>query len=169
MTAPVLLTALFALAMVVAMVWDVGTYEIPDTVSVMLVLGALAGLVVGEGAFSRLSVHATVALASFAAGLGLFVARLWGGGDVKLFSATTFWFDWNALPAYLLAVAVAGGAVTLALMAFRRLPLPRRWQEVVWLARLRRPDQGVPYGVALGLGGLFCLDRATAAIAAGLS
>ena len=51
--------------------------------------------------------------------------------------------------ANLLMAALAGGALTLALLALRQLPLPAFALRWPWLARLHDHRTGVPYGIAL--------------------
>ncbi|HYD69886.1 A24 family peptidase [Azospirillum sp.] len=168
MDGPMILTALFALVLAVAMLWDIATFEIPDTLSVMLVLLAAAGLLTGGGPdyspLALLGSHVTAALAAFAGAFVLFAIGLWGGGDVKFLGAVSLWFGWSGLPAYLLTVAIAGGAFTALLLVFRAVALPAGLARIAWAERLHRRDQGVPYGVALGLGGLVQIDRAVAAV-----
>ena len=59
---------------------------------------------------------------------------------------------WSALLEYLLVVALCGGLLTLALLAYRRWPLPTAWAKFAWLGTLHAKDRGVPYGVAIALG-----------------
>lgn len=159
------LALLFAVTMLVAAAWDVATYEIPDTLSVLLVAGALIGLIAGGSGLVTVAVHGAAALLMFGLGVVLFSLRLWGGGDVKFLAATSLWFGWHDLPAYLLAVSLAGGVLALAVLALRRLPLSAAWAAAPWLLRLRGPDQPLPYGVALGAGGLLLTGKAVAGIA----
>lgn len=158
------LAVLFAVTMLVAAAWDVATYEIPDTLSVILVAGALIGLIAGGSGFGAIAAHGAAALLMFGLGVVLFSLGLWGGGDVKFLAATSLWFGWSDLPAYVLTVSLAGGVLALAILALRRLPVPAAWAAVPWLLRLRGPDQPLPYGVALGMGGLLLTGKAVAAI-----
>lgn len=150
---PPALTLVFVATMTVAMVWDLATYEIPDLLSLVLVVVGAAALLAGQG-WGGLAGHGFAALGAFAFGVAMFALGQWGGGDVKFMAATSLWLGWPALLDYLLVVAVAGGVLALAVLAFRRLKLPPGWAERPWLARLHRAEQGLPYGVALGIGGL---------------
>jgi prepilin peptidase CpaA len=156
------LTMLFVLVMVVAMAWDAATLEIPDTASVVLAAGFLGGAIVHDAGMSLILQHIAAGLALFAAGAGLFMLGVWGGGDVKFMAATGLWFGWGGLPAWLFMVAMAGGALALAILVLRHaVTAPAPWWPD-WLSRLHRRDEGIPYGIALGAGGLLVLDRATA-------
>jgi len=134
----------------------------------VLVAVGLAALVAGGQGWAGLLSHGLGALAAFAFGLLMFVLGQWGGGDVKFMAATCLWLGWPLLLGYLVVVALAGGVVTVAILLFRRLPLPAAWAARPWLARLHRAGQGVPYGVALGCGGLIVLRPAVLSVLGGL-
>ena len=156
------LTMLFVLVMVVAMAWDAATLEIPDMASVVLAAGFLGGAIVRDAGLSLILQHMAAGLALFAVGAGLFRLGVWGGGDVKFMAATGLWFGWSGLPAWLFMVALAGGVLALAILVLRHaVAAPAPWWPG-WLNRLHRRDEGIPYGIALGAGGLLVLDRATA-------
>ena len=162
---PLALTMVFAGTMLVAMVWDIATYEIPDTLSVVLVGVGSAALLAGPG-WSGFAGHGLVALGAFAFGVAMFALGQWGGGDVKFMTASSLWLGWPVLVGYLFWVAVAGGVLGLVVLAFRRCKLPESWAARPWLARLHRAEQGLPYGVALGIGGLMMLGPAVASVLA---
>ncbi len=164
---PVTLSALFAGAMVLAAVWDVARFEIPDTLSLVLAVTAAVMLSAAGTGWSGLASHGLGALAAFAFGVLMFALGQWGGGDVKLMTATCLWLGWPALVGYGLVVAVAGGVLAGVVLVFRRLALPAAWAARPWLARLHRADEGLPYGVALGLGGLIYLRPAVASVLGG--
>lgn len=148
----------FAGCLVVAMATDVIRLEIPDTVSiVLLVVGSLL-LVAHQPDLMVLLSHFGAAFLCFAIGAGLFFLGVWGGGDVKLLAAVSLWTGFSGLPVYVYWVGVLGGVLGLVILALRRLPAA--WvQQPSWLARLHTPEQGVPYGVALGGAGLWLIDR----------
>jgi prepilin peptidase CpaA len=64
------------------------------------------------------------------------------------------WLGFGTLPEYLVLASVAGGALTLAVLALRGWPLPVVTLGWPWLARLREPKNGVPYGIALAAAAL---------------
>ncbi|PPR30639.1 MAG: hypothetical protein CFH36_02365, partial [Alphaproteobacteria bacterium MarineAlpha9_Bin6] len=51
----------------------------------------------------------------------------------------------------LLAVALTGGVLAIALIVFRRFIVPTSWKRFDWLVNLHK-EQGVPYGVAISVG-----------------
>jgi prepilin peptidase CpaA len=55
----------------------------------------------------------------------VFFSRGWiGGGDAKLAAATALWFGFDHLLDYMIYASLFGGALTLAILQFRKLPLP---------------------------------------------
>ncbi len=160
---PVALTVVFVATMLVAMVWDIATYEIPDTLSLVLVAVGAVALLAGQG-WGGFAGHALGALGAFAFGVLMFALGQWGGGDVKFMAASSLWLGWPVLIGYLFWVAIAGGVLGVAVLAFRRFRLPEAWAGRPWIARLHRAEQGLPYGVALGIGGLVMLRPAVASV-----
>ena len=63
------------------------------------------------------------------------------------------------MPLYLVEVAVFGGILALAVLAFRRVPIPPTWTSRDWLRRLHGRAQGVPYGIAIGAAGLLAFQH----------
>ncbi len=77
-----------------------------------------------------------------------------GGGDAKLAATTALWLGFEHLAEYGLGSALLGGVLTLAIIQFRRWPLPEWALARAWIARLHEKGAGVPYGVALAAAGL---------------
>jgi prepilin peptidase CpaA len=67
-----------------------------------------------------------------------------GGGDVKLAAALALWFSPASTIKFLVIMSIAGGVLTLAVVAWHRLK-----------RRKGRPE--IPYGVAIAVGGLAIL------------
>lgn len=155
------LAGLFAVTLIVAMLWDAARLEIPDAASLVLLAGFAAGAAAGGAGWGVILAHVGAGLAAFAAGAGLFYLGVWGGGDAKLGGAVALWLGWHSLAPWLLVTALAGGALSLAVLALRRLPGPALAGAPRWLRRLGDPQEGIPYGLALGIGGLTLIDAAT--------
>lgn len=153
------LTWLFALTLMIAMAWDVARLEIPDTASVVLVVGFVVGTA-WSGAWGAAGWNLLAGVAVFAIGVALFQMGIWGGGDVKLGGAIALWLGWGGLPPWLMATAMLGGVLALAILLLRKVPEAKVGRWPGWLKRLHEPREGIPYGVALGLGALLLIDRA---------
>ncbi len=147
--------ALFPFLMAFAASSDILTMTIANRVSLLLVLGflglsAAAGMTGQIILLDHMSCGAVVLLVTFA----LFAFGWIGGGDAKLAAATAVWLGWSHLADYGLLASILGAGLTLAILQFRRLALPRFWRDQAWLARLHDKGNGVPYGVALAVAGL---------------
>jgi len=77
-----------------------------------------------------------------------------GGGDAKLAAATALWFGFDYLMDYLVYASLFGGVLTLALIQFRKLPLPAVLARQTWILRLHEHGAGIPYGIALAAAAL---------------
>jgi prepilin peptidase CpaA len=145
---------LFPAVMAFAASSDLFTMTIANRVSIILVAGfGLLAVLTGMGAadlLSHVGAAAAVLVVVFA-----FFARGWiGGGDAKLAAATALWLGFANLLDYLFYASLLGGALTLAIIYFRGVPLPQVFVGLPWAERLHRSDSGVPYGIALAAAAL---------------
>ena len=145
---------LFPATMAFAASSDLFTMTIANRVSLTLVAGFfLLALLTGMSPAAvgwHLGAGAVVLVISF----GLFSFGWIGGGDAKLASATALWFGFAHLLDYLLYASIFGGVLTLLLIQFRMLPLPRLLAGREWIERLHCHGGGVPYGIALAAAAL---------------
>jgi prepilin peptidase CpaA len=156
MIEPVLLTLVGAV-MIAGAVYDATTLTIPNWISlVLLALFPLIAVVAGLS-WTEAGIHFGVGLAALLAGMGLFAAGIIGGGDAKLFAAVTLYVGAAAFGPFLLAVAVAGGVLALALLALRRAALSITSDRLRAISHLAQRGAGIPYGVAIVGGALFVL------------
>ncbi|MDP6343924.1 MAG: prepilin peptidase [Alphaproteobacteria bacterium] len=148
------LTLIFPLVMVLAMISDLRKFEIPDALSLLLVVAFVpVALLAGRG---WVEIAWTFGLAALVllAGIGLFMAGVMGGGDGKLLAAATLWTGREQLAEFLILTALAGGAVALTLLLFRRWPLADGLRRIEVLRRLHERKKDVPYAVGIGAAGL---------------
>jgi prepilin peptidase CpaA len=149
--------AIFVAAMLQGAATDLARYEIPNWTSLAIVAAyPFAALAAGFGTVDIL-IGFAVGAGCLVIGIGLFAFNLFGGGDVKLLAAGAVWAGWTGLPAYLLVIVLAGGLLSLFLLIFRRLPLPRALRAVGWIEALHGGGAKVPYGVAIAGGALMLL------------
>ena len=100
----------------------------------------------------QIGYHLLSGFAALVLGFAFFAFRFVGGGDAKLFAAVALWFGYPDVLFYALAVSVAGGGLALIVLWFRRLALPEPFRQD-WILRLHDERSGIPYGVALAVGG----------------
>src|ERR1700746_3221915 len=104
---------------------DLFTMTIANRVSIILVAGfALLAALTGMGVSDLLS-HVGAAAAVLAVVFTFFAFGWIGGGGAKLAAATALWFGFAHLVDYLFYASLFGGALTLAIIYFRGMPLPQ--------------------------------------------
>ena len=103
---------------------------------------------------ATLGMHLAAAAVVLVVSFGFFTQGWIGGGDAKLAAATALWFGFDHLLPYLLYASVFGGALTLLILQFRRLPLPGLLARQAWIQRLHESEGGSPYGIALAAAAL---------------
>lgn len=144
----------FPALMIFAALSDLFTMTISNRLSLALVLVFLpfayaAGLTPAE-----IGLHLLCGVGVLVLTFGLFAAGWVGGGDAKLAAATAVWIGWHHVADYGLESAVVGGLLTLLILAGRNQPMPAWGLNVAWLTRLHDRTTGIPYGIALAIGGL---------------
>ena len=145
---------LFPAMMTFAASSDLFTMTIANRVSLALVAGfGLLALLVGMSTAELIS-HAGAAVAVLVVVFAMFTRGCIGGGDAKLAAATVLWLGFAHLADYLVYASLFGGVLTLAIIQFRTMPLPRLFVGREWAERLHRLDAGVPYGIALAAAAL---------------
>lgn len=151
--------AVLVLVMLYGAASDFARFEIPNWVSIVAALAFLpAALGAGLG-LAQIGVAIAVGFGCLVIGIVAFAFGLFGGGDVKLFAAGAVWAGWENLAPYVLVVAIVGGLLSLALLGFRRLPLPARLARVGWLKAQHGGGSAVPYGAAIAAGVILSLSR----------
>jgi len=140
-----------------AAVGDVMTYRISNKlVAVMAVSYALLAPLTGLG-LQQLGMSAVAAAAVLGGGFWLFTIGAIGGGDAKFAAAAALWLGHELVPAFILATAVAGGVVAVALLFLQHVKLPSTVMSVSWVERILDGRSGVPYGLALSAAALVLL------------
>ena len=142
-----LLLGILAVLLVVAAVVDVRTFTISNSLNLTVALLApLYWLSVALPLWPDAAMQLAVGAGVFAILAGAFYAGMMGGGDVKLAAALALWFSPSATLQFLILMSVAGGVLTLAVLALHRAR-----------GRTGRPE--IPYGVAIAFGGLAILTQ----------
>ena len=90
---------------------------------------------------------------AFVVGYGLYALNIMGAGDAKLFAATALFMGLDHLAAFALATAWTGGLMALVSFASR----PRRALVMLHLRGKGDFGRGIPYGVAISVGGVATL------------
>ena len=141
------LTGLLAVLLLVAAVVDMRTFTISNRLNLAIALMApLFWWSVALPVWPNVAVQVGMALAVFTLLAAAFYAGMMGGGDVKLAAALTLWFSPESTLRFLVLMSLAGGVLTLVLLAAHRMR--------------KKPGQPqIPYGVAIAFGGLAILTQ----------
>ncbi len=144
-----ILFAALVLLMVLVVVYDATRYIIPNWLNGLVLL-----LYPFHVATATVAIDWRMALLGmlvmFVVGFFTYAMKWMGAGDVKLLAALAPWVGWGkGLLEYALYVAVAGGALSLALILIRKL--------IPWIMKLPdhpytkilREGSPVPYGLAI--------------------
>ena len=144
----------FPAAMALAAALDLTTMKIPNRLSLILAIGYFAAAAVSGVTLAEIATHVAVGAAMLIFTFALFSFGWIGGGDAKLAAATALWLGWTPLAEYGFISALAGGGLTLVILFGRKFKLPDVLASQNWIARLHNAKTGIPYGIALALGGL---------------
>lgn len=145
---------LFPMLMAFAASSDLLTMTISNRVSLLLIAGFFVLAVASGMGLTEIGWHIAAGAAVLAVSFTCFALGWIGGGDAKVAAATALWMGFEFLLPYLVIASALGGVLTLALLAFRRWPLPYAFSGQHWLLRLHHPESGIPYGIALAAGAL---------------
>lgn len=151
--ANLILMIYLTLFMVVAMVSDAYCFKIPNWLNGALLLSYPVAYVLFQTQMDWLMGLAGFA-AVFALGYVIFVFKIMGGGDVKLFAVCGLWIGWSsALVDFILFAMLLGGPLTLLLLAARPVAAyyyARYGREGTDIPRVLSYGEPVPYGIAIG-------------------
>jgi prepilin peptidase CpaA len=151
-----ILSLAIRLVVLCALLWlafvDVRSRRLPT--KIVLTIGALFfadALILGRP-IDDVIAHLLLATGAFLICALLFAARMLGGGDAKLASVIFLWAGLGLSLAALTLISVIGTLVSLISLATRNMNPAEHAQPLralAWFSSAR----GVPYGVALALGG----------------
>jgi len=149
------LLLIFPAAMAFAGALDLLTMTIPNRISVALAAAFAFAAYRAGLPLDVVAAHVGVAALVLAVGIVFFAFGWLGGGDAKLMSVAALWVGHGEiLIAYFAVVAVLGGALALAILAYRRFPVAAL-PGPDWALNLHRSGSGIPYGLAIAGGALW--------------
>jgi len=159
----VVVVAIYPLAVAWAVVTDVRRLIIPNTACVVIAAAFLPAALLNGLDAAAVAWHYGVAAALLAVGMAVFARGLAGGGDVKLLAAVAVWIGRDHILAYLLTMALLGGALAVLVLIAARLKrsLPALGR-IDWLGDGALGGQAIPYGAAVGVAALLMLPKSPA-------
>ncbi|MGD9914205.1 MAG: prepilin peptidase [Rhizobiaceae bacterium] len=150
----------FPFCMAFAAVSDMLSMTIANRTSLLLVVTfAMVAPFTGMD-WAQYGMHFAAAALVLAVTFGLFAIGGMGGGDAKLMTATALWIGFDILLVqYLVATAMVGGVLAIAIMSYRKSALAVFTGGNVFLRNFADPKVGVPYAIALGIAGLIVFPQ----------
>lgn len=150
-----LIFVVFPFCMVFAAVSDLLSMTIANRVSLLLVAVFAVVAPFTDMGWAAYGWHFAAGAIVLCATFGLFALGGMGGGDAKLLSATAVWMGLGfPLMQYLVVSAFLGGVLTLAILSYRGSALAVYTGSSRFLRHIGDHKAGIPYGIALGIGGL---------------
>lgn len=137
---------------------DMTSMTIPNWVSLVLMAGFFIAVPFAWQSWAVFGTHVLIGFMCFAAGVGMFALGWMGGGDAKLFAATSLWWIWSDVWLYLVYTAIAGGVLAIILLVGRKY-MPVKILTTDWMHRLFKDEKKMPYGLALAFGALMTLPK----------
>lgn len=147
-----ILLSLLPALVITAALKDLTSMTIPNWISGLLVIGFVPVAWIAGLEPMQILGHLGVGFCALLLGMGLFAARVVGGGDAKLLAAAALWLGLESSGLFLLWTGMAGGLFCLALIAARRNF--QAYPVGGWVGHLLEPKGDIPYGVAICAGAL---------------
>lgn len=141
------LLVILAVLLLIAAATDLKSRIIANRLNLAIALLAPAfWWATGLPVWPAMAMQAALGLAVFAVFAGLFALGWMGGGDVKLLGALALWLPLMPFLKLLVIMSIAGGVLTLAIVASHRL-------------RRINTNPEVPYGVAIAAAALWVIGE----------
>jgi prepilin peptidase CpaA len=142
---------LYAAVLVAAGVTDIRARKIPNWAVIALLLLFVPWLFVGPDVswVSSLSAFAIALVVT----VGLYLVRVIGAGDSKLFTAVALFAGLKLLGVLALATALIGGVIAIGIM----IANPRRAVRGLTAKGRAEQGRGIPYGVPIALAALLVM------------
>jgi len=152
--AGILILSVFPILLVAGGIGDFLTMRIPNWLNGALIVSFFVMIFVAGMPFDVIKWHLAAAGIVLVAGIILFFAIEFGGGDSKMLAASALWIGWDPLVNFILYTAIAGGGLSVLVIIWRRIGHERDMRGAVWLRNLFNKQIKVPYGVAIAIGGI---------------
>lgn len=136
---------------------DITTMTIPNWVSIALAALFPVFALIAGWPLMQIGLHLLIGFAVLLLGFVLFQFNILGGGDAKLLAGGAVWTGIGALYPFFLWTTLAGGVLALTILVARRQLKPADGRPA-FLNKLLTDKVGVPYGVAILVGGLAALQ-----------
>ncbi len=142
-----LLLGLLVVALLFCVYTDISKRLIYDKVNIAIAaIAPLFWLADGTFTFWGVGFHLLTTIVAFGLFAIFFHIGAMGGGDLKLITALSLWFQWDEVIRLMFVASLAGGVVTIIFAIIHKL------KQGTGRAR-------IPYGVAIAIGGLWSIGE----------
>ncbi|MDA1101435.1 MAG: prepilin peptidase [Proteobacteria bacterium] len=148
------LSLVFPVVMVLAMVADFRTFEISNSLPLVLALAYPLAAISAGFSWQQILWACGLGALILVGAMVLFALRVMGGGDGKLLAAASLWTGQEQTLQLLLVTTLAGGILALILLLYRRQPLASPFADIAALRQLHAKKRDIPYAIAIGGAGL---------------
>ena len=150
-----LIFVVFPFCMVYAAISDMLSMTIANRVSVLLVATFAVVAPLTGMAWPDYAMHFAAGGLVLCVTFALFALGGMGGGDAKLMAATAVFMGFGfQLVQYMVVSAFIGGLLTISLLLYRNSALSVYTSNNMFLRHFADDKVGIPYAIALGIGGL---------------
>jgi len=154
-----LLVDLFPVSLLLAAASDLRTMTIPNRLCLFIALAFFPAALMANLSLNDWFGCLAMGVVGFVIGMIMFALRFMGGGDAKLIAAASLWTGLGGYMGFIVYTALAGGALTLGLLALRKVNAYYAPRLPAWAQRLMLPQGDIPYGVAICAGGLLAIPH----------
>lgn len=151
--------SVFPAALLIAAANDLYEFKIPNWISVALFGSFFIAALLLRAPVSFALEGVMIGVGALALGFCLFAFKIVGGGDAKLLAAVAPWIGTAGLMSFLVNMAFSGGALAVALLAFRKTPALPIYAQAPWIMRLHSRPKDIPYAVAIAAGALISFPQ----------
>lgn len=141
------LLAVLAAMLVAAAISDIRHRSISNGLNGSIALLAIPfWLAIGLHPWPDMAIQIGVSLAVIVVFAVFFALNMMGGGDVKLVAALALWMPWGLMLQTVMLISIIGGVLTTIIWAWHKY-------------HKTSIGAGIPYGIAIVLGGLWGLHQ----------
>ncbi|MEX0345604.1 MAG: prepilin peptidase [Rhizobiaceae bacterium] len=159
-----IILVIFPFCMAFAAISDMISMTIANRISIVLAVTFLLVAPMTGMDWSTYAWHLAAGALVLAVTFGFFAVGGMGGGDAKLLAATALWMGMSmSILFYLVYAALVGGALTVLILLYRKSALSVYTGHMLLLRNFADKDVGVPYGIALAIGGILAFPTTTLA------
>ena len=153
------LSLIFPFVMILAMVADFRTFEIPHSLPIALIVIYPIAAWAADMPWQQIAWAFGLGAIMLVAAILMVLFKVMGGGDGQLIAAVALWTGTETIMPFLLLIALMGGVLALVVLLYRRLPLASTLAGMTAFRKMHEEKRDLPYAIAIGIAGLVIYPR----------